>query len=77
MWNEHNVLYNVHSSVYLSDSQGSRALHVQCTWHIYPYDYVLHDLRFGFLFSRPSSEALSKACRDGIEAMGGQVTDYS
>ena len=45
--------------------------------YIHTYDYVLHDLRFGFLFSRPSSEALSKACRDGIEAMGGQVTDYS
>lgn len=25
---------------------------------------------------RPSSAVLSKACRDGIEAMGGEVTDY-
>ena len=36
----------------------------------------MHDFDFGLLFSRPSREALSKACRDGIEAMGGQVTDY-
>ena len=52
------------------------------------YMYNVHDIYIHMImycmiwglvcyFTRPSSEALSKACRDGIEAMGGQVTDYS
>ena len=64
----------------LAGQSGRTAVHYIYNVHdIYSYDYMIMYCVFWVLvcyFTRPSSEALSKACRDGIEAMGGQVTDY-